>query len=280
MNEAHRQFVMGVAGVRLWYARGPLPGAAPSPDYDFAQAEDPETAATVPERPGPSAPRPVSGASRQGLARLQGLLAGGGDGSGTDAGKDGAAGGQVDSPGEVPATRESSRAPREATEDGPSSEPAPLGQVEDALSGKLVSFHWRFWIGEQWLLVSSCPDIASRGLEDRLAANILRALGDGVTAAEALRWPVFSNPAVPGNDAAGAVEVISGMAESIKRPRQLWLGLEPDDIDDPDEAGVWRQVIASLGEAAVSSAPSLAALSSDPGAKKALCDSLRQSGRS
>jgi hypothetical protein len=144
----------------------------------------------------------------------------------------------------------------------------------------VVSFHWRFWIGEQWLLVSSCPDTASRGLEDRLAANILRALGDGVTAAEALRWPVFSNPAVPGNDAAGAVEVISGMAETIKRPRHLWLGLEPDDIDDPEEAGVWRQVIASLGEATVSSAASLAALSSDPGAKKALWRSLRQSGRS
>jgi predicted secreted protein len=76
------------------------------------------------------------------------------------------------------------------------------------------------------------------------------------------------------------VEVISGMAETIKRPRHLWLGLEPDDIDDPEEAGVWRQVIASLGEATVSSAASLAALSSDPGAKKALWRSLRQSGRS
>lgn len=82
MNEALRQFAMGVAGVRLWYARSPLPGAAPSPDYDFgepdASAEQAEEAVAVSPRTSVP-PAPASEASRQGLARLQGLLAGAGD---------------------------------------------------------------------------------------------------------------------------------------------------------------------------------------------------------
>lgn len=282
MNEAHRQFVMGVAGVRLWYARGPLPGAAPSPDFDFGQPEVPDAApGIVAERPATPAPRSTFGASREGLARLQDLLAGDTTDSDTTTRKEGATGSvHADGPGTVPATPESPRAPEERTEEGLLPEPAPMGQVHDALSGKAVGFHWRFWVGEQWLLVSSCPDIASRGLEDRLAANILHALGDSVNSAEALRWPVFSNPAVPGNDAAGAVEVISAMAESVKRPSQLWLGLEPGNVDDADEAALWRDVCASLGEATVSFSVALAALSSDPGAKKALWQSLRKTGRS
>ncbi|GGY68014.1 hypothetical protein [Marinobacter zhanjiangensis] len=282
MNEAHRQFVMGVAGVRLWYARGPLPGAAPSPDFDFGQPEVPGAASgAVAERPTAPTPRSAAGASREGLARLQGLLAGGTTDSDTETRKNGAAGNvHAEGPGAVPATPESPRVPDEQTEEGSLPEAPPVGQVHDALSGKAVGFHWRFWIGEQWLLISSCPDTASRGLEDRLAANILRALGDSVNSAEALRWPVFSNPAVPGNDAAGAVEVISAMAESVKRPSQLWLGLEPGNIDDADEAALWRDICAPLGEATVSFPVALAALSSDPGAKKALWLSLRQTGRS
>lgn len=282
MNEAQRQFVMGVAGVRLWYARGPLPGAAPSPDFDFGQPEVAAPAAGVIAEPSTTrAPRPASGSARQGLARLQGLLADAGTDSGTEPTEEGVASSAPgDGPGAPSATLESPRMPAEDAADGPLSGQAPVTQAQDALSGKTVSFHWRFWVGDQWLLVSSCPDTASRGLEDRLAANILRALGDGVTSTEALHWPVFSNPAVPGNDAAGAVEVISAMAETVKRPGQLWLGLEPDDIDDADEAVLWRQVTAPLGEATVSFPGTLAALSSDPGAKKALWQLLRQSGRS
>ena len=50
-TEAARQFYLGVAGVRMWYAREPLPGAAPSPEYDFSEDIDetvaPELGVTV-----------------------------------------------------------------------------------------------------------------------------------------------------------------------------------------------------------------------------------------
>lgn len=279
MNEAQRQFAMGVAGVRLWYARGSLPGAAPSPDFDFGEpAGQPEAPAEAAKMP--SSPRPESDASRKGLARLQGLL------SETRADPGSEAQGRAVSrtaPASVAETPPGSSRTPASTHAVPApeseSEPVPIDQPGSALAGKLIGFQWRFWIGEQWLLVSSCPDTASRGLEDRLAANILRALGDVVTSTEVLRWPVFSNPAVPGNDAAGAVEVLSAMAGTVNRPRQLWLGLEPEE-SNPDASALWRSVSAPLGEATVSFPGSLVALSSDPGAKRALWQALQQAGRS
>src|SRR5690606_14952828 len=33
--ESVRQFYLCAAGIRMWYARAPLPGAAASPEYDF-----------------------------------------------------------------------------------------------------------------------------------------------------------------------------------------------------------------------------------------------------
>lgn len=276
MNEAQRQFAMGVAGVRLWYARGPLPGAAPSPDFDFGepsgQPEAPTEAATMPSRP-----RPASEASRSGLARLQGLLSETRADSGSEAqGRAVASNASASVTTTIP-VRESPRTAPAATDAEPAPEQGPIAQPGSALAGKAIRFQWRFWIGEQWLLVSSCPDAASQGLEDRLAANILRALGDLVTRTEAIRWPVFSNPAVPGNDAEGAVEVVSAMAETVGRPKRLWLGLEPED-SDPDTSALWRDVSASLGKATVSFPGSLVALSSDPGAKRALWQALQQAG--
>lgn len=279
MNEARRQFAMGVAGVRLWYARGSLPGAAPSPDFDFGEPPGPaEVLTESANRPlGPSSPHPASETSRKGLARLQGLLSETRTGSGS-----GTRGGGVvaSSP---PAGVAETTSPRESPGAGPPTdaepEQVPIEPTASALAGKAIGFQWRFWLGEQWLLVSSCPDAASRGLEDRLAANILRALGDVVTRTEALRWPVFSNPAVPGNDAEGAVEVVTAMAKAVSRPRRLWLGLEPDD-SDAGSSTLWRQVSAPLGEATVSFPGSLVALSSDPGAKRALWQALKQAGRS
>ncbi|MFL1483894.1 hypothetical protein [Marinobacter sp. LN3S78] len=281
MNEAQRQFAMGVAGVRLWYARAPLPGAAPSPDFDF---DEPGGIATdvpeaVSETPVARAPRPASEVSRQGLARLQGLMADTASrpGARTDNDSapavDGGAGVAADSGGEV--IRQEADAGPQA--DAPE-EQASRHQAGDALAGEAVAFHWRFWLGGQWLLVSRCPDNASRALEDRLATNILKALGEDVAGREEVRWPVFSNPAVPGNDAAGAVDVLSAMAETVARPRQVWLGLVPEDSAQA-ATGVWDKLCAPLGQAAVSFPLSLAALSSDPDGKRRLWQALQQIGR-
>lgn len=276
MNEARRQFALGVAGVRLWYARSPLPGAAPSPDFDLDEPEVPETDRQDVPPSSVAVHRPSTDGSRQGLARLQGLLA------------DATATGDRKAP-EKPVHRDgppldsaepAQPAPRGAR--SPEAAPAPVQQPEkssaDALAGQAIGFRWRFWSGEHWLLVSSCPDAASRGLEDRLAGNILQALGDTVVRTDALVWPVFSNPAVPGNDAAGAVEVVSAMAANLAPSRQLWLGIEPAPDDEEAAGAVRRRVCAALGSATVSFGRSLAALSSEPAGKRALWQALRQAG--
>ena len=41
-NEAERQFYLAAAGIRMWYARESLPGAAPSPDFDFGVEDEPQ----------------------------------------------------------------------------------------------------------------------------------------------------------------------------------------------------------------------------------------------
>ena len=41
-NEAERQFYLAAAGIRMWYARESLPGAAPSPDFDFGVDDEPQ----------------------------------------------------------------------------------------------------------------------------------------------------------------------------------------------------------------------------------------------
>lgn len=280
MNEAQRQFAMGVAGVRLWYARAPLPGAAPSPAYDFGESEQSrqqdaglQPAAAAPAR------RPASDASRQGLARLQGMLAGTspehkGPGHEVVPGSPGQSAAQ---PVDVPLP-DAPVDPAANVSGGVSYPEEAESSVKDAVAGESVSFHWRLWSGDQWLIVSTCPDVASRGLEDSLAGNILRALGESVRKTEALKWPVFGNPAVPGNDAAGAVDVVSALAAELDAPHQLWLGLEPDE-EDSGGGPVWRRLLAPLGDATVSFPRSLVALSSDPAGKRALWQALRQAAR-
>lgn len=283
MNEAQRQFAMGVAGVRLWYARAPLPGAAPSPDFDFDEPGgiDMEAAEKAAEASVARASRPPSEASRQGLARLQGLMADTASRPSARAEVDSAP--VVDSDEGDPADSGGQIACQESGAGSQANAPAPAEAVSsahagDVLAGKVVAFHWRFWSGGPWLLVSRCPDNASRALEDRLATNILKALGEDVASREDVRWPVFSNPAVPGNDAAGALDVLSAMAETVARPRQIWLGLVPEDAAQAAPE-VWDRLCAPLGPAAVSFPLNLAALSSDPDGKRRLWQALQKVGQ-
>lgn len=277
MNEAQRQFAMGVAGVRLWYARHPLPGAAPSPDFDYGASGDPAVHDAVVEVPPstarPAASLPDANVSRQGLARLQGLLAGNSDQLAAKASleRGGSAASTTGKESEAPPLT----AEPEGDDESIGAQLAPAKPAESHLSGQSVAFHWRFWVGGRWLLVSNSPDAASRGLEDRLATNILRALGDDVVRTEALRWPVFNNPAVPGNDAAGAVEVVAELAGMVHRTKQLWLGLSREE-EDSGETGLTQLVSAPLGKATVSFPGTLAALSSDPAAKRKLWQALQR----
>ncbi len=274
MNEALRQFALGVAGVRMWYAREPLPGAAPSPAFEFIE----DDAGSAPEPIAPvapfaakrqQAPTVTAQTSRQGLARLQGLL--GGESAHKSGLKSKApphdpavadpAPGTVRGEPELAAGKE--QAPSQA------SVPADVG----GLAGQHVALHLRFWQGQRWLLISASPDEAAAALEDRLASNILKALGDAAARSEALRWPVFRNPAVPGNDAAGAAAVLEAMVQEMKAPSQLWLGVEPDATDSQKRA-LWQVLLSPMGKPTVSFPRSLAALSSEPDSKRKLWRAL------
>ncbi|AHI30337.1 hypothetical protein [Marinobacter similis] len=68
-TETERQFYLGAAGIRLWYARDALPGAAASPDFEFGSdeadgvAEPWVEAAPAPSRPQPKTAPPTPGRS-------------------------------------------------------------------------------------------------------------------------------------------------------------------------------------------------------------------------
>ncbi|SFR73079.1 hypothetical protein SAMN05216203_2580 [Marinobacter daqiaonensis] len=267
MNEAQRQFAMGFAGVRLWYARGPLPGAAPSPEFDFPA---PDVPASVEAAAEPSAAPHGSGGdkSHRGLRRIQGLLA--------ETRREPARALAPPEP-EIPVAPVTAAAPAETPrEPEPESQAGPDAVTRASLAGEVVAFHWRFWVGRNWVLVSNRSESASRGLEDNLAASILRALEDGLEFSEEVRWPVFTNPAVPGNDAAGAADVLAAVADSLAGRNVVALGLVPDGAE---RASVLQALTGHLGTAAVSFPRTLAALASDPVAKRDLWGALKAAAK-
>lgn len=273
MSEALRQFVLEAAGVRMWYARQPLPGAAPSPAFDFTEEEtgieaEPVAPVAPPSAKRPQAPAGAVKATREGLARLQGLLEG-------DTARNRKAPPMrpvVDEPAPPPVPVEP-----EAGRPGPIKEIQQESELPaglDGLAGQHIALHLRFWQGRRWLLISASPDEAAAALEDRLAANILKALGDATVRRDALRWPVFRNPAVPGNDGAGAGIVLEAMVQEMRPSRQLWLGVEPD-ATGPRERALWQALLSPLGSPTVSFPRTLAALSSEPDSKRQLWQALR-----
>ncbi len=276
MNEAQRQFALGVAGVRLWYARTLLPGAAPSPDLDFPE---PPPEPTVAPTAAVTSPSGRGSGSRNGLAHLQELLAETQDEQTASPVRVGSEPPQpavsraIAEPESAPITSRTAE-PEAGTPGLPGSDPAP---VADGLKGQAVEFHWCFWVGKEWVLVSARSDAASRTLEDSLARNILKVLSDTAEQFEEVHWPVFANPAVPGNDAASAADLLAEVAGSLGGRRRVCLGLVPDEAREGEL--LFSALMASLGEVAVQSPVSLAALASDSAAKRDLWQALKTAVR-
>lgn len=169
-NEAHRQYYLAAAGVRMWYARRPLPGAAPSPEFDFSR-EEVQSEVVRPEQPEPELQPRVAPPLRSQPARpksvdLQSLMA---------------------TP-EVDQSLPEPTVPREPVIAEPETPHAPLAA------------HLGIWDTEKYILISQWSDQASERLQDSLAANLLKALGQQkVGSRRMLHWPVFRNPYIPGN---------------------------------------------------------------------------------
>lgn len=265
-SEVERQFYLGMAGVSCWYARSTLTGAAPSPDLDFGAVSEP-----IPDPvPDPvlepaSRQRPSGQDRRQSLAAIQGLVS-----------TPGARAAAIEPDARPEPVPEPPVAPQAGLEPAPQdATPARAESGSDDVSASaatgVAEAHWGLWFSEQFVLISALSSDASIRLQDALANNILQALGQTVVEQQTLQWPVFNNPAVPGNDEAGLQAVLRELALQFNQRRLLTLGLLPELPVDARSA--WLGSV--LGQPAVEFPFGLAALSADPDRKRQLWTRLR-----
>lgn len=259
-SEAERQFYLGRAGIHLWYARAPLPGAAPSPEFRFPvddSAPEPESDPIVPRPPRPS--KPPSGGDGTGRHRIAGLQAL-----------------MADSEPETPKAPESVKpveSPASVVE-----EPAPVEVLPDSEmtgepeAGDRIEAHLGFWISERLVLVSGVSDKASERLQDTLAGNILAALGESsVEKPRHIHWPVFGNSRVPGNSMDDFRGILRSIGAEFGARKVLFLGVLVDDLQPARSE--W--LAGALGSPVLDFPRSLAELAAVPTYKRELWQQLK-----
>ncbi|MCS5564410.1 MAG: hypothetical protein NZ728_09185, partial [Oleiphilaceae bacterium] len=168
--ESERQFYLGAAGIRMWYAREPLPGAAPSPEFDFSDAEvGPELVQGYAQQqpgamPSGAGPRPTP------ERRL------GGSNGAREAGRDGegaARGANLQALMESPAGDKRPPTPDAAAQAPVAETTEPAAPVAPATEPVPV-LNLNVWVGERVALVAGLSSDASLRLQQTLATNILR----------------------------------------------------------------------------------------------------------
>lgn len=211
-TETQRQFYLGSAGIRLWYAREPLPGAAPSPEFIFPKPDElerePSTGSvTLPvDSAAARVPAHRSSANKKGAQRIAGLQALMED-------KPESAG---DSPVQsaAPAGILPSGAPENAKELPP-----------DVAVPAIEAFKVGVFFGSTHVLVSDISGEASLRLQETLAANILKSLGEVQLKPTALvSWPVFNNRLVPGNSLSDLSAVMHHLLRDLDGHKVIFLG--------------------------------------------------------
>lgn len=257
-SEAERQFYLGAVGIRMWYAREPVPGAARSPAFDFSSGQ--REATTVPEVSGVSVPERTgdyprnAGAGREKIAQLQTLM-------GTVRKAD-----TPEQPG-IPVPGSESRAGEPEVLESAVSGPV---EMPVAASSDVPRLYLKFWRGERATLLCQLSEDVSLSLQETLALNILRSLGESSPfAAEAMRWPLFNNLRVSVNSSQDLEGALSGWLQP--KGSLIVLGL-----DTAKGLGTLKEVVSSRVDGAVINfAESLAALSSDPAVKRKLWLAIR-----
>lgn len=231
MNESLRRTYLQAMGISVWYARAPLPGAAPSPVFALEQASgtpglEPEPVADTLEPPKTAVPR-----------RLSSLA--------------------------------DSRQPEKT----PASPPAPAPQGTPEETG-LPSSRWAqldlgVWQGSQWMLVADWDAKAGAQLQDQLARNVLRAMGETDVKAGRLHWPAFRHPDIPGNDRRSLARTLDNLLGDRIPSGVIVLGEDSRELVD---TGPWP------GEASrtVRQAFTLSGMAGDAGLKRLLWASLRE----
>jgi len=250
-SETHRQFYLAAAGIRMWYAKRPLPGAAPSADYQFTADEtsepdavnsEPEAVATPVVRAKPAkAAQPTPVRSRS--VDLQSLMT------------------PQSAPAE-PRVEEGTSAPESDEFTAPvASEARPTIHANLAL-----------WVTADYVLISQWSDEASERLQDTLARNLLSALGQSdVGQRSVLRWPVFRNPSIPGNSPEDFQQVLSRCLSSCQERSIILLGALSDEQQEQRE----HCLQAALPQVGVDFPCSLAEIAATPAHKRDLWNALK-----
>lgn len=262
-SEAERQFYLGAAGIRMWYARQPLPGAAPSPEFEFPEAtEVPQTIPVVSEpvsRPVSNAARPAPGKPAapnrtEGVARiadLQALME-------ADSGVPGKTSRQ---PPESPSVPE---AVTESPEPEPPEETTARSSMIPAERVNLM-----VWAGSGAALIGGMSADASSRLQETLALNILKSLGESQPRVLGhVAWPIFNNLLVPGNSGHDFIEVMRSVLSGLEHQPVVLL----QGAGDSDHS--W--LLEALGrDAAVRFPHTLAEIAGDPTLKRSLWQQIR-----
>lgn len=252
-SEAERQFYLAAAGIRMWYARDRLPGAAPSPEYNFGPGEacpwelEPENL-PVPRKSGPE----PSDQGRARIAQLQDLM-----------------GGKVQaSPPAEPEPTLLPESPVSAPELPEVTSERPISAAESAnVAPRLCVSAWK---GRRVSLLCHLAEDASFSLQDSLARNILRSLGEvDVSVVGPFRWPVFNNLNITLNsldDLMAALAVCFG--DVAKTEHVITLGYTDEQVSQVFKHGLKRAPdVAFPG--------TLASLASDPASKRSLWSAIR-----
>jgi hypothetical protein len=250
-SESHRQFYLAAAGIRMWYAKRPLPGAAPSPDYQFTADEapepdalnsEPEAVATPVVRAKPAKAAPPAPV-RPRSVDLQSLMS------------------PQSAPAE-PRVEEGTSAPESEEVTAPiASEARPTIHANLAL-----------WVTEAFVLISQWSDDASERLQDTLARNLLSALGQSdIGERSVLRWPVFRNPNIPGNSPEDFQQVLSRSLSSCQERSIILLGALSREQQEQRE----HCLQAALPQVGVDFPCSLAEIAATPAHKRDLWNALK-----
>ena len=300
-HEAERQFYCAMAGVQLWYARKPLPGAAPSPEFVFP-LEPASTNSVLPIAAG-NPPTPVHGTSSAHLpkakplrradpaaaariADLQSLM---------KAGKTEAPqlNRRPDPVEDVPASTRRAPDPTPAPVMD-ASPPVEIAPVPAALSPTMrhpdpvvptadpLKVTLALWQGRNVSLVVALSNDASVKLQQALAHNILRSLGEKEPSENVtVHWPVFNNLLVPGNQPQDLVGVLKPILSGLNAQHLIVLGVNADDRVSADHAGgpvpSWlAEALPTLKQPLKAFRFSLAELAAQPQYKRDLWSAIRE----
>ena len=147
----------------------------------------------------------------------------------------------------------------------PASEPVEVQQREPVHRVCLTA-----WKGSRFMLLCHIAEDASFALQENLARNILRSIGEtGVSQCSVVRWPLFNNLKVTLNSESDLVSVIaSAFAGDAPTETLITLGL-----GDETQARLIERGLGRVPEIAFSG--TLASLASDPSQKRLLWQSIR-----